>query len=94
MWIVELVPLLLIALTAGVPIYFIRRYLKVREREAAALEGRRAAGANQPLLEEENRKLRERVERLEAIVTSAEYDLNRKLAALPDPNDGSSGRKT
>jgi hypothetical protein len=87
----ELITLLFVivtgALVFGVPIYFVRRYLRLREREVAALEGKRAGGPAQLLLEEENRSLRERVEKLEAIITSADFDLNRKLAALDVPGE-------
>jgi hypothetical protein len=74
-------------LLLGVPIYFVRRYLKLREREVAALEQARSGGPEKLLLEEENRSLRDRVEKLEAIVTSADFDLNQKLAALDVPKD-------
>lgn len=73
------------ALVAGVPIYFVRRYLKLREREVAALEARKPGGADHLRLEEENRGLRQRVEQLEAIVTASDFELNRKLAALEVP---------
>src|SRR4051794_25461826 len=90
---VVVVPL---AFVAGVPIYFVRRYLKLREREVAALEGARAGGPQRLQLEEENRSLRDRLEKLETVVTSTDYELNRKLAALelPDkrePGPGPSG---
>jgi hypothetical protein len=74
-------------LLLGVPTYFVRRYLKLRERQVAALEGARQPGPERLLLEEENRSLRDRIEKLEAIVTSSDFELNRKLAALEVPVD-------
>ena len=73
----------------GVPIYFVRRYLKIREMEARALiEGRRSGAPETRLLEAENRELRDRLEKLEAIITSGDHELNRKLAALEVPGPG------
>lgn len=94
MWLVTVMPIVFMALTGAVPIYFVRRYLKLRERQVAALEAARAAGGPQPLLEQENRNLRERVEQLEAIISSTDYELNRKLAALPTPSDPNQGGKS
>jgi hypothetical protein len=74
----------------AVPIYFVRRYLKLRERQVAALEGAQSEGQERLLLEE-NRSLRERIEKLESIVSSSDYELNRKLAALDDAPAGPPG---
>jgi hypothetical protein len=74
------------ALFVGIPVYFVRRYLRLRERQVAALEAQRGA-SDRMRLEEENRGLRERIEKLETIITSADFDLNRRLAALEIPGE-------
>jgi hypothetical protein len=76
-----------VGLVVGIPVYFVRRHLRLREREVAALEAQRPGGKPALALEEENRALRDRVEKLEAIVTSTDFELDRKLAALEAPSD-------
>src|SRR5438046_1962556 len=79
------------ALVFGVPVYFVRRYLRLRERQVAALEGEQA-GRRESLLLMENLSLKERIEKLEAMVTSVDFELNRKLAALDAPREAPTSR--
>lgn len=80
------------AIVVGLPVYFIRRYLKLRERQVAALEGAQSGG-RESLLLEENRSLKDRIEKLESIVTSNDFELNRKLAAIDVPSEGGPSRR-
>jgi hypothetical protein len=73
-------------LFVGLPVYFVRRYLKLRERQVAALEAQQG-GPDRLRLEEENRNLRERIEKLETVITSGDFELNRRLAALELPGE-------
>jgi len=62
----------------GLPIYFVVRYLRLREREVRALEGKKVATELGTLISK-NAALQHRIEQLEAIVTSTDFELSRKI---------------
>jgi hypothetical protein len=68
-------------------IVYLRGKHKLRERELEIEEKKRLAlpsGEDTKLLADENKKLRERVENLESIVCSVDFELNQKVAKLID----------
>jgi serine/threonine-protein kinase len=68
-------------------IVYLRGRFKLRERELVLEEKKRLAlpaGDDVQKLVDENKLLRERVENLESIVCSVDYDLNQKLAKMLD----------
>jgi serine/threonine-protein kinase len=67
-------------------IVYLRGRSRVRERELALEEKRQLAlpAGDMSKLEQENKLLRERVENLESIVCSVDFELNQKLAKLVD----------
>jgi serine/threonine-protein kinase len=68
-------------------IVYLRGRFKIRERELALEERKRLAlpaGEDVGKLKEENKLLRERVENLESIVCSVDFELNQKLAKVID----------
>src|SRR5690242_13193845 len=68
-------------------IVYLRGRYKLRERELMMEEKKRLAlpaGDDVNKMQEENKLLRERVENLESIVCSVDYELNQKLAKMID----------
>jgi len=81
-----LIPLLAVLGAFGLPMYIakLRHEEKTRRLE---LEARSRGGVDDDqvkLIVEENRLLRERVENLESIVCSVDFELNQKLAKVID----------
>jgi predicted Ser/Thr protein kinase len=71
----------------GIPLYVIRTRHEERKRKLeleAGKSGGGGGGEQAKLLLEENRLLRERVENLESIVCSVDFELNQKVAKLID----------
>jgi len=87
---VDIVGLVAVIATFGTPILIVKEVFKHRERKAQlALEGARPAlppGTVDDVaaLKAERDKLRERVENLETIVCSVDYELNQKVGRLID----------
>ncbi len=77
-----LVPIIAILMTFGLPMYWVKRRYDLREREKhRQLEG----GPDRKELEalrQERKLLAERIENLESIVCSVDYELNTRLAKL------------
>src|SRR6185295_17564739 len=75
------------AFSIGPTIVYLRSKHKLEERKLE-LEARTGGGGNNSketkLLAEENKLLRERVENLESIVCSVDFELNQKLAKVID----------
>src|ERR1044071_3922609 len=74
------------AFSIGPTIVYLRSRHKLEERKLE-LEARSGGGSNNKetkLLAEENKLLRERVENLESIVCSVDFELNQKLAKVID----------
>src|SRR5947207_12225129 len=74
------------AFSIGPTIVYLRSRHKLEERKLE-LEARTGGGGNHKetkLLAEENKLLRERVENLESIVCSVDFELNQKLAKVID----------
>jgi serine/threonine-protein kinase len=82
----DLVGLMAVILSLGTPAYIVKRVMDSKDRRAKlALEsGGAPAGDHVKRLEEENKRLRERVENLESIVVGVDYELNQKIARLID----------
>src|SRR5215475_1853663 len=82
-----LIPILGILCGCGIApvIVYLRSRHKLEERRLE-LEARTGGGSNHETkrLTEENRLLRERVENLESIVCSVDFELNQKLAKVID----------
>jgi len=82
-----LVELVAVCLTLGSPAYIVKRVLDHRERRTKLqlqLGPGPGAAADVKKLEDDNKKLRERVENLESIVVGVDYELNQKIAKLLD----------
>jgi eukaryotic-like serine/threonine-protein kinase len=82
----DLVGLMAVILSLGTPAYIVKRVMDSKDRRAKlALESGGATGGDHvKRLEEENKRLRERVENLESIVVGVDYELNQKIARLVD----------
>src|SRR5688500_15718634 len=83
----DLVGLMAVILSLGTPAYIVKRVMDSKDRRAKlALESGSAAsgGDHVKRLEEDNKRLRERVENLESIVVGVDYELNQKIARLVD----------
>jgi hypothetical protein len=84
----DVVGLVAVILSLGSPAYIVKRIMDSRDKRARLqLEAGSQAGEsseNVKRLEEENKKLRERVENLESIVVGVDYELNQKIARLVD----------
>src|SRR5215470_4491639 len=82
-----LIPLLAILGSFGIPLYALKIYGDGR-RHKRDLEARKllpaGGGEDVKRLTEENKLLRERVENLESIVCSVDFELNQKLAKVID----------
>src|ERR1043166_5980639 len=70
------------AFAVGPIIIFLRGRQKLRERELELQKERLALPAGD--LVDENKRLRERIENLESIVCSVDFELNQKLAKVID----------
>jgi eukaryotic-like serine/threonine-protein kinase len=68
----------------GIPLYAMRIKHEERKRKLELEAGKTGGGKEAQLLLEENKLLRERVENLESIVCSVDFELNQKLARLVD----------
>jgi hypothetical protein len=62
----------------GVPVYFVIRHLRLREREVRALEGKTVAVELGTLMAQ-NTALQKRIEQLESIVTSTDFELSQRI---------------
>ena len=84
----DLIGLVAVLGAFGIPLYFIKTRHEARKLELEAMTGRKQLAAGQAddvkLIVEENRLLRERVENLESIVCSVDFELNKKLAKVID----------
>jgi predicted Ser/Thr protein kinase len=82
----DLVGLVAVLGAFGIPLYALRTRHEERKRklELEAGKGNGGGGEEAKLLLEENRLLRERVENLESIVCSVDFELNQKVAKLID----------
>jgi serine/threonine-protein kinase len=82
----DLVGLIAVLGAFAVPLYALktRHEGKMRELQAKNPQAQLQAGKQAQLMLEENKQLRERVENLEAIVCSVDYELNKKLAKVID----------
>ncbi|HUS29660.1 MAG TPA: hypothetical protein VMZ53_14200, partial [Kofleriaceae bacterium] len=80
----DLVGLIAVLGAFAVPLYALktRHEAKMRELQAKNPQLQLQAGKQAQLVLEENKMLRERVENLEAIVCSVDYELNKKLAKV------------
>src|ERR1041385_6801438 len=82
-----LIPLLAVLGSFGIPLYALKIYGDGR-RHKRELEARKllpaGGGEDVKKLTEENKLLRERVENLESIVCSVDFELNQKLAKVID----------
>src|SRR6185503_21053712 len=83
-----LIPLFAILGTFGIPLFWIKSRHETRRRqmELEHEQRRLPAGSSDEVqrVTEENRLLRERVENLESIVCSVDFELNQKVAKLID----------
>src|SRR6187455_1884157 len=83
-----LIPLFAILGTFGIPLFWIKSRHETRRRqmELEHEQRRLPAGSSDEVqrVTEENRMLRERVENLESIVCSVDFELNQKVAKLID----------
>jgi serine/threonine-protein kinase len=71
--------------TFGIPLYWIKMRAEERRRKHELAVGKAGGGGPEAkLLLEENKLLRERVENLETIVCSVDFELNKKIAKLVD----------
>ncbi len=70
----------------GIPLYALKTRHEARKLELEAMTGRKGIepAKETKLLLEENKLLRERVENLESIVCSVDFELNQKLAKIVD----------
>jgi eukaryotic-like serine/threonine-protein kinase len=68
----------------GIPLYALRARHEERKRRLELEAGKGGGGEDAVQLREENRLLRERVENLESIVCSVDFELNQKVAKLID----------
>jgi serine/threonine-protein kinase len=83
----DLVGLVAVLGSFGIPLYVLKTRHEARKLELEAKAGRRSDGEpakETKLLLEENKLLRERVENLESIVCSVDFELNQKLAKIVD----------
>src|SRR5574338_652912 len=68
----------------AIPLYVLRTRHEERKRRLELEAGKGGGGEDAEKLREENRLLRERVENLESIVCSVDFELNQKVAKLID----------
>jgi hypothetical protein len=90
--VLRLFPLLMMLGFFGIPLYLFWRYLRIKERGIVAREDDLRLTA----LEKENIELKHRLQLIESIVEDTDFELNRKLAALPEappePDDAAFAR--
>ena len=80
----DLIGLVAVLGAFGIPLYAIRSRHEERKRRLELEAGKGGGGEDATQLREENRLLRERVENLESIVCSVDFELNQKVAKLID----------
>jgi hypothetical protein len=82
----DLVGLIAVLGAFGIPLYAIRTRHEYKKRQLELEAGKGGGGNSEDatLIREENRLLRERVENLESIVCSVDFELNQKVAKLID----------
>ncbi|HEY5947509.1 MAG TPA: protein kinase, partial [Kofleriaceae bacterium] len=80
----DLVGLVAVLGAFAVPLYALRARHEERKRRLELEAGKQGGGEGAEQLREENRLLRERVENLESIVCSVDFELNQKVAKLID----------
>ena len=80
----DLVGLVAVLGAFGVPLLWIKTRHEERKRKLELEAGKQGGGEDSEQLREENRLLRERVENLESIVCSVDFELNQKVAKLID----------
>ncbi|HEX5061402.1 MAG TPA: protein kinase [Kofleriaceae bacterium] len=80
----DLVGLVAVLGAFAVPLYALRARHEERKRRLELEAGKGGGGEDAETLREENRLLRERVENLESIVCSVDFELNQKVAKLID----------
>jgi len=80
----DLVGLVAVLGAFAVPLYALRARHEERKRRLELEAGKGGGGEDTEKLREENRLLRERVENLESIVCSVDFELNQKVAKLID----------
>ncbi len=86
----DLVGLVAVLGAFAVPLYALRARHEERKRRLELEAGKHGGGEDSEQLREENRLLRERVENLESIVCSVDFELNQKVAKLIDEHRASS----
>ncbi|HEU4616236.1 MAG TPA: serine/threonine-protein kinase [Kofleriaceae bacterium] len=80
----DLIGLVAVLGAFGIPLYAMRARHEERKRRLELEAGKGGGGEEAEKLREENRLLRERVENLESIVCSVDFELNQKVAKLID----------
>jgi serine/threonine-protein kinase len=80
----DIVGLMAVMGAFGIPLYAIRTRHEERKKRLELEAGKSGGGEQAKLLVEENKLLRERVENLESIVCSVDFELNQKVARLID----------
>src|SRR5690349_1972377 len=80
----DLVGLVAVLGSFGIPLLWIKTRHEERKRKLELEAGKQGGGEETEQLREENRLLRERVENLETIVCSVDFELNQKVAKLID----------
>src|SRR6476659_6256101 len=81
----DLVGLVAVLGTFAIPLYALRARHEERKRRLELEAGKQGGNSgDSEQLREENRLLRERVENLESIVCSVDFELNQKVAKLID----------
>ena len=77
-----LVPIIAILMTFGLPMYWVKRRYDLREAERSASWTGGSEAKELEGLRQERKLLAERIENLESIVCSVDYELNTRLARL------------
>src|SRR6185503_8903283 len=85
----DLVGLVAVLGAFAVPLYALRARHEERKRRLELEAGKGGGGEDAEQLREDNRLLRERVENLESIVCSVDFELNQKVAKLIDEHRSS-----
>lgn len=80
----DLVGLVAVLGVFGIPLYAMRTRHEERKRKLELEAGKSGSSEETKQLREENRLLRERIENLESIVCSVDFELNQKVARLLD----------
>lgn len=86
----DLIGLVAVLGAFGIPLYAMRARHEERKRRLELEAGKGGGGEEAEKLREENRLLRERVENLESIVCSVDFELNQKVAKLIDEHRSAS----